>query len=187
MEQGKLLTDIAKILKKLSIPYVVTGSFALAVWGRPRYTADIDVVIELLPEKLNELADALLDIDKDVYLDRDAMREALERHGEFNFIHPASGLKVDFWVLKNKPYSREQIKRGKPKKINGQDVRFISAEDLVLSKLIWYKNSHSERQLEDIESVLKIQKKLDTNYLKKWAQSQSTLELLEPLLKANQK
>lgn len=182
MEQEKLLMDIAKILEKLSIPYVVTGSFALAVWGRPRYTADIDVVIELLPEKLDELADALINVDKDVYLDRNAMREALERHGEFNFIHPASGLKVDFWVLKNEPYSREQIKRGKVKKINGQQVRFISPEDLILSKLIWYKNSNSERQLEDIKSVLKVQKKLDTKYLKKWAQVQSTLEILESLL-----
>lgn len=182
MEQKKLLTDIARILSNLKIPYIVTGSFALAVWGRPRYTADIDVVVELLPEKLNELADALLAIDKDVYLDRDAMEEALEIHGEFNFIHPASGLKVDFWVLKNELYSREQIKRGKIKKINGQQVKFISSEDLILSKLIWYKNSNSERQLEDIKSVLKIQKKLDIEYIKNWAQAQSTSEILEPLL-----
>ena len=176
-----MLTDIARILGGLRIPYVVTGSFALAIWGRPRYTADIDIVIQLLPRKLDELADSLLGIDKNVYLDRNAMREALERHGEFNFIHPASGLKVDFWVLKNEPYAREQIKRGKAKKINGQIVKFISAEDLILSKLTWYKKNYSERQLEDVKSVLKMQKKLDLKYIKKRAMAQSTLEILESI------
>ena len=183
MEQRKLLTEIARTLNDLRIPYVVTGSFALAVWGRPRYTADIDIVIQLLPQKLDELADALLDIGKDVYLDKDAMQEALEKHGEFNFIHPASGLKVDFWILKNEPYATEQIKRGKIKKIGNQQVKFISAEDLVLSKLVWYKSTGSERQLDDIRSVLKMQKSLNLDYIKKWAQVQSTLKLLEPLLK----
>ncbi len=187
MEQEKLLIDIAKILSTLKIPYVVTGSFALAVWGRPRYTADIDVAIELLPQKLSGLAEALLDldIDKDVYLDKDAMQKALERHDEFNFIHPASGLKVDFWVLKDSPYAREQIRRGKLRRISRRNVRFISAEDLVLSKLAWYKKTHSERQLEDIQSVFKIQKGLDFRYLKKWSAVQSTKDVLDNLLKNN--
>lgn len=178
-----MLTDIARILSDLRIPYVVTGSFALAIWGRPRYTADIDIVIQLLPHKLDELADSLLGVDKDVYLDQDAMREALERHGEFNFIHPASGLKVDFWVLKHEPYASEQIKRSRIKKIDGQGVRFISAEDLILSKLVWYKSTYSERQLEDIKSVLKMRKRLNLGYIKKWARVQSTKEILESLLK----
>ncbi len=182
MEQKKLLTNIARILDNLKIPYVVTGSFALAVWSRPRYTADIDIVIQLLPEKLEKLADELLKIDKNVYVDCNAMQEAVEQHGEFNFIHPASGLKVDFWVLKNGPYATEQIKRGRVKKISNQAVKFISAEDLILSKLLWYKNSHSERQIDDIKSVLKIQNKLDLKYIREWAAAQSTLKILESLL-----
>lgn len=182
MEQEKLLVSIARILDRIKIPYVVTGSFALAVWGRPRYTADIDVVIQFLPQKLDELADALLAIDKNVYLDRAAMQEALERHGEFNFIHPASGLKVDFWVLKNEPYARKQIKRGITKQISGQKIKFISAEDLILSKLVWYKSTQSERQLEDVKSVLKMQKRLDLRYIRQYARAQSTEELLESLM-----
>jgi len=111
------------------------------------------------------------------------MREALEKHSEFNFIHPASGLKVDFWVLADEPYSKEQFRRGLTRKINGQEVKFISPEDLILSKLVWYKNSHSERQLEDIKSILKNRRELNFRYINKWSAIQLTLDILELLLK----
>ncbi|MEK7154002.1 MAG: hypothetical protein AAB792_00395, partial [Patescibacteria group bacterium] len=45
---------------------------------------------------------------------------------------------------------------------------FVSPEDLILSKLLWYKKSQSTRHLEDVESVLKISK-VDKKYLKNWA------------------
>jgi len=55
-EQEELLKRISKILIKLDISYVVTGGVAVTVWGRPRFTADIDLAIELVPSKLNRLA-----------------------------------------------------------------------------------------------------------------------------------
>ena len=43
-------------------------------------------------------------------------------------------------------------------------------EDLILSKLVWYRESQSSRHLEDAESVIKISgKKLDFKYLRKRA------------------
>jgi len=178
-----LLKRISKILIKLDISYVVTGGVAVTVWGRPRFTADIDLAIELVPSKLNRLAEELLQIDKDVYVDKRMMERALERKGEFNFIHPASGLKVDFWVLKGEPFDVEEMKRKIVKKIAGVDVFLISPEDLILRKLLWYKESESDRQSEDIESIFKRQKKLDMRYIRKWAQKQSTFKILENLLK----
>ena len=182
-EQEELLKRISKILIKLDISYVVTGGVAVTVWGRPRFTADIDLAIELVPSKLNRLAEELLQIDKDVYVDKRMMERALERKGEFNFIHPVSGLKVDFWVLKGEPFDVEEMKRKIVKKIAGVDVFLISPEDLILRKLLWYKESESDRQSEDIESIFKRQKKLDMRYIRKWAQKQSTFKILENLLK----
>ena len=183
MEQIKLLQTIGKIFDKLNIPYFITGGMAVVVWGRPRFTADVDIVVELLPQNLEKLARELLQIDKDVYLDRRIMQEALRKRGEFNFFHPASGIKVDFWVLKGGPYSKEQLKRRVKKNVGERALYFSSAEDLILSKLLWYQQSFSTRQLEDIESVLRIQKKLDMRYIRVWARRHNTLETLEPLLK----
>ena len=127
MTPEELLCKIAKILEKLNIPYIVTGGFAVAVLAKPRFTADIDIVIELIPRKVSQLSKELLSIDKDVYVSEEAIKDAIKNKGEFNFIHPQTGLKVDFWM---KRYLFEQFKRAIVKKIDGQEVKFISPEDL---------------------------------------------------------
>jgi predicted nucleotidyltransferase len=52
MEQSDLLRKIAETFDKLAIRYVVVGSTASILHGEARNTNDIDVVIELTPEKL---------------------------------------------------------------------------------------------------------------------------------------
>jgi len=177
-----LLCLVAKILNELKIPYIITGGMAVAVWAKPRFTWDIDIVIELLPQKLPLLAQKLLAIEKGVYVDQRMMQDALEKKGEFNFLHPHTGLKVDFWILKDDSFDKERIKRPRRKIINGQSINFISPEDLILSKLLWYNISPSEKQLDDIRSVLRISKKVDIGYIKRWAQKQNTLEIFEDIL-----
>ena len=175
MEATELLVKISNILNKLKIPYIITGGMAVSVWGRPRFTADIDIVAEILPKNISLLAKELLGVDKEAIMD------ALKGTGEFNFIHPQSGLKVDFWV-KNDRFSKQEIKRAVARVIDETTANFISPEDLILSKLLWYKSSSSTRQLEDIESVLRISK-IDMDYVRKMAKQQMTLDILEELHK----
>lgn len=182
MEQNQLVEKAARLLESLDIPYAVTGGIALAIWAKPRFTADIDIAIELLPRKLEQLADELSKLGQSVYLDKQVMQEALERRSEFNLIDPESGLKIDFWVLPDEPFARQQLKRRIKKTINGTDVYFISPEDLILRKLEWYKDGQSQRQLEDVKAILAVQTNLDYNYLKDWASRQSTLDILNPLI-----
>src|SRR3989344_4231092 len=80
-------------------------------------------------------------------------------------------------------FSGLKLKRRIPKMILSEKVYFLSPEDLILSKLLWSKESGSELQLKDIESILKFQKKLDLKYLRKWAATHSTISSLEALLK----
>jgi len=179
MTPEKLLCKIARVLENLKIPYFVTGGFAVAVLAKPRFTADIDIVIKLAPQKISQLSKKLLALDKDIYLSEEAIKDALKNKGEFNFIHSQTGLKVDFWI---KRYLFEKFERGIVKKINGQKVVFISPEDLILSKLIWYKESESSRHLEDVESILEIARP-DLNYIKKWAKKGSTYKILTEIIK----
>lgn len=181
METMELLLKIARILEKIKIPYIITGGIAVSVWGRVRYTADIDIVVELLDKNIPLLAKELLAIDKDVYVDKEAMLNALKNKGEFNFIHPQSRLKVDFWIVKN-DFNKQEIKRAIPRNIDGQEINFVSPEDLILSKLLWYKLSNSTRQIEDIESVLKISK-VDLDYINREAEKQSTVDILKKIIK----
>jgi hypothetical protein len=71
-------------------------------------------------------------------------------------------------------------KRGR--KILGKTVYFISPEDLILSKLYWHTMGESVKQLEDIESILKISgKKLDMAYIRKWAKKLEVYDILKNL------
>lgn len=176
-----VLTAVTKILNRLSVPYFITGGVALLKWGRVRSTADIDLVVHLLPQKLSSLAKELLTIDKYSYVEEKAMREALETKGEFNFIHGTSGVKVDFWIQKEDDFSAGQMKRRIKEEIDGDVIYFCAPEDLILNKLLWHKESGSALQLEDVKSVLERQKNLDFGYINKWSIAHSTSETLEAL------
>lgn len=174
----ELLLQIVKILNKLEIPYIITGGFAVAVLAKPRFTADIDIVVKIKLKNIYSLTRELLAVDKDVYVSQEAMRGAIQNNGEFNFIHPETGLKVDFWL---KRYPFEEFGRSIVKKINRQKVNFISPEDLILSKLIWYKEGQGSKQIEDIRSILKIAKP-DLKYIQDWAEKTSTDDILEEII-----
>ncbi|PJC47632.1 MAG: hypothetical protein CO034_01770 [Parcubacteria group bacterium CG_4_9_14_0_2_um_filter_35_11] len=180
--QEKLLIKIVKILNNLKIKYFITGGFAVSVWGRPRATFDIDIVVKLIKPQAIPLTRALRKISKEGYADENMIKEAIQHKGEFNFIDPSSGLKVDFWVVEEKISAPPEFENRKLKKINNQNVYFISPEDLILSKLQWYKQTQSSRHSEDIQSVLKISgKKLNMKYLKKWAEKLGLLEIFNEL------
>jgi len=188
MEQGDprhLLIEISKILERLKIPYIVTGGIAVLVWGRPRFTADIDIVVELKLENIDVLARTLSLLGKANYIDKNMIKETLKHGGEFNFIHGETGIKVDFWMLEKTPFELSRIKRRVAKNILGKKVYFTSPEDLILSKLRWYQQSQSSRHIEDVTSILKISgKKLNMIYLKRWAKKLGVLDILNKLIKS---
>lgn len=182
IDPQKFLLKITSILDELKINYFITGGFAVSVWGRPRATFDIDVVLIILKSDLNLLIAALRKLSKAGYVDEDTARYALKNNGEFNFVDPETGLKVDFWVAGHDERTVSQFKRKIIKKINGQKICFVSPEDLVLNKLIWFHETQSTRHLEDAQSVIKISK-LNKKLLKEWAVKLGVSDELNKLLK----
>jgi hypothetical protein len=180
MEFQELLKNLANKLEKLRIKYCVTGGWAVSVWGRPRGTFDIDIVIQLGEKDIDPLIKNLHSLSKAGYIEESLVREKVEKGGEFNFIHSESGIKIDFWAIKESDEAgMAELKRRIGKKFNGQKIYFISPDDLILSKLRWYKESESERHLEDARSVIKISKsQIDFAYLKKSAKKQSVDDIL---------
>ena len=166
----QFLVEISQILDELKIEYAVSGGIAVSVWGRPRYTADLDIVIDIIDKaKIEELATALLKRFKVGYLDKEAAITAFKNKGEFNLIEPEYGLKADFFVIGPDEHQKLEIKRAKNKKIGGKLIKFISPEDLIIAKLKWYKESQSDRQLEDIAAVLDAGN-IDQKYLHSWVE-----------------
>lgn len=180
-----LLIEVSNILQKLKIPHMITGGFAVLVWGRPRFTADIDIVVELKFENIDDLVKALSLLGKANYIDKDAIKDALTHGGEFNFIHGDTGIKVDFWMLEKTPFGLSRMKRRIAKSVLDKKVYFTSPEDLILNKLQWYQQNQSSRHMEDIESVFKISgEKLDTKYLKQWTRKLGVSNILNKIKKS---
>lgn len=180
IDPRELLVSVAGILDDLKIPYLVTGGMAVFVWGRPRFTADIDIVVELNIKDVSVLTAVLAQLGKANYIDKHMIEEAVRNGGEFNFIHGETGVKVDFWVAKNDMFENMRMKRKIARQILGRKVCFISPEDLIISKLQWSKISASSRHTEDIESILKISGgKLDKKYLNFWISKLNLEDILK--------
>jgi len=180
----ELLAKVSEILEDLKIPYAITGGFAVSVWGKQRSTADIDIVVELQEKNIKPLVKRIFEMDKNVMADEDMIRDALLHKSEFNFIHPDSGMKVDFFILASNPYNKLKIKRAISCDVSGvTKAYFVSPEDLILGKLSWAKESDSWKQKEDIRTVFRRQeKKLDLDYIRTWAEKQGTVDILNELL-----
>lgn len=186
MNPEELLKSITEVLAELKIPYAITGGFAASVWGNPRSTADIDIIIELMEKNVGPLTKKVSSLDKNFYVDEDMARDAVIHKSEFNFIDPDCGLKVDFFVMDNTSYNKLKIKRAILRDLYGAKALFVSPEDLILSKLIWSKETYSQKQFEDIKTVLRNKEiKLDYNYINKWAEKHGTIEILNKLIEEN--
>ena len=174
-DQLAILKLVTAGLDAAGIPYMITGSIAAGHYAQPRMTRDIELVVEL------DVADA----DRLVALfgnqfecDLHAIRAAIARESPFNLIHTDAIVKVDFVVRKSTPYRLEVFGRRRRVEIDGQPMWMVSAEDLVLSKLLWAKDSRSELQLRDVRHIVAAQPGLDWAYVERWADEVNVRELL---------
>ena len=130
---------VADALEALGVPYAIGGSLASAVHGVMRATMDADLVADLRPEHAEPLVRALGDA---FYADAEMIRDAIRRHGSFNLIHLGTMFKVDIFVAKPRPFDRSQLARRQLHLLSEDPERHAyvtSAEDIILSKLEWYR------------------------------------------------
>lgn len=162
-----LLKRVAAILDEESIPYMLTGSLAMAYYAAPRATQDLDIVVESSGTRLVELASRLS--DSGFYVSEEAVREATDREGQFNAIDPETGWKVDFIIRKTRPFSVEEFRRRRSAEVLGVELSLATPEDLVIAKLEWAKMGGSEVQLRDVRSILRARAgRLDRDYVERW-------------------
>jgi hypothetical protein len=167
-EQASVFTTVLDVLERNQIPYMITGSVASVLYGEPRMTLDMDIVLDIAPHQVRPFVQAF---GNDYYVDETSIRDAIQRRWYFNIIHGSSGAKVDFYVVQDTPYAREAFGRRRNDQFS-HAVRayFTSAEDTIIGKLQYYHDGGSEKHLRDIRGILRsMPAKLDMGYLDKWA------------------
>ncbi len=152
------LRPVKDALEALDVAWFVGGSVASSWHGASRSTMDVDLVADLNESHVSALLEMLTD---EYYSSESAMRDAIERKSCFNLIHLSTSFKVDVFVSRGRPFDASSFARAKPGEIGGNEkleVPLASAEDIIVSKLEWYRlgNETSERQWDDISRVLRL-------------------------------
>jgi hypothetical protein len=170
MEQLDLLRYVTRVVEDMGLRYFVTGSTATIFYGEPRFTNDIDVVVELSEQRITEFCRRFP--QEEFYLSETAARDAVRNTAQFNIIHPASGLKVDVIVPEPSPFNESRFLRVRRlHSAEDLDVCFASPEDAIIKKMDYYREGSSEKHLRDIAGVLKTSRdQIDVAYITQWAQ-----------------
>ena len=183
----RAMKPIDEFLAEKGISYAVVGSIAGISHGYGRPTADVDMVAELpAPDGLAQEFETRF-IEK-YYVDAAMIRDAFKWRGSFNLYHFETGLKIDIFVSKGSAFDQEVTRRRELENMDDDVAPAFwveSAEDLILSKLIWYRkgNEVSDQKWKDVLAVLKVQSfSIDLEYMTHWAPQLGVQDLLEKAL-----
>lgn len=129
LDELEVLRIVSERLESARLPFMLTGSFAMAYYGRPRMTRDLDIVVS----------------------------------------------------RKGSEYRQVEFARRQPVELNGVKTWIVSREDLILSKLVWAKDSGSELQRRDVRTLL--DDSMDRTYLQRWATRLGVAEALAEIVR----
>lgn len=154
MAPDELLRHLVEALEALDLRYAIGGSMASIVYGEPRATLDIDVVVDLAARDAARLKDSLE--PHGFVLDDRAARDAIRDRRQFKVLHPESGMKVDVFVMGD-VVERSQIERRRRlAALPGLTATFSPPEELIVKKLEYHASGGGDKHLRDIASMLVI-------------------------------
>lgn len=151
------VTLFANLLNRLGRPYMVTGATAAIVYGQPRVTNDLDVVIALAAEDTTTLE--TLFPEAEFYLppaEVIAVEAARERRGHFNIIHHESGYKADVYIANKDPLHQWALPLRQKIEWSGTGLWVAPPEYVILRKLEFFREGGSTKHLTDIRAMLAV-------------------------------
>jgi hypothetical protein len=170
MPEPDLIELFVRPLNQLGIRYLVSGSVAAMLYGEPRVTHDIDLVVFLRPDNIARLPEVYP--PPEFYVppaDVIAAEVARERRGHFNIIHADTSLKADFYPANRDELHGWAFRRARKYSLQETLITLAPPEYVILRKLEYYREGGSEKHVRDIRSMLAVSgDQLDRPELEEW-------------------
>ncbi len=155
MPAPRLLGFFLEPLERLGLPYCVTGSVAASVYGEPRLTADIDVVLLLNLEDIAALKLAFP--ESDYYVPpEETLRGEQARGGMFNLIHHKSQFKADLYLAGGDPLHAWALAHRRRIDLEGSGAWIAPPEYVIVRKLQYLREGGRDKHVRDIRFILAV-------------------------------
>ncbi len=182
MEQLDVVRFAVDACERLGLPYAIVGSYASSIYGEARFTQDVDILVDLSQQQVAEFCNQFP--AEDWYLNERTALDAVRRRKMFNIVHPTSSNKIDVMVPPDTEWGRQQLSR---RTLSGllpdRPVYTAHPEDVILSKLRYYKQGASDKHLRDIVAMLINSSELiDRDNVAQWAEKLNVRDEWEMVL-----
>lgn len=145
---------------------MVTGSVASMIYGEPRLTLDVDLVVELEVERVQDLLDAFPDTE--FYrppLEVVRIECSRESRGHFNLIHHETGMKADVYPAARDDLHRWGLAHRRRVPLGQGQLWLAPPEYVILRKLEFWREGGSEKHPRDVRAMLAADLALDRSFL----------------------
>jgi hypothetical protein len=172
MQAPELLARFVRPLNAAGITYMVTGGVAAIVYGEPRLTNDIDLVMTLSRDDAVELVAAFP--SPAFYAPPvEVVQEEAARPvgGHFNLLHLDSALRADIYLAGEDALAKWALSRRRTIELGPESVPMAPLEYVILKKLTWIQEGGGDRHRTDIAAMLRLSGHLvDQGELEVWVE-----------------
>ena len=156
MQDLNLFEIFVSRINSLNIEFVVSGSVASIVYGDPRLTHDIDLVIDLSQTQAANLKNVFP--ENEFYLPPDeVLNLEINRanRGHFNIIHKPSGFKADIYLTGINTFQKWAVQNRKEIKLDKTVFPIAPIEYVIIKKLEFYKEGKAQKHINDIAAMIR--------------------------------
>lgn len=155
MQDHNLFLCYIDKLNHLGIQYFITGSVAAIIYGEPRLTHDIDIVIYL---NERDIAKFVAEFPENEFYvpPMEVIKNEIKREvrGHFNLICHESGFKADIYPIGNDSLHIWAMKNRKEYEVDNTLIFVAPPEYVIIRKLQYYEEGNSDKHLRDIRNII---------------------------------
>lgn len=155
-------------LDAVGAEYMITGATAAILYGQPRVTNDIDIVVALRDQHVHPLLRVFPETE--FYIPPESVirtETARSLRGHFNIIRLETGFKADIYLVGSDPLHAWALPMRRRIEWGDSVLQVAPPEYVILRKLEYFREGGSTKHLLDIRAILQITE-IDMSVLAMW-------------------